>query len=59
MKLSTSSNIDINSFSRVIGDDIEITVPFVSLKVAAGSPCPADQYIEESINLNQPFALES
>jgi DNA polymerase V len=53
MKALTLNNLDTNSFCRVIEEDIEIEIPFVSLKVPAGLPCPADQYIEESINLNK------
>ena len=53
MNYTALSNLDINSFCRVGEEDEEITIPFVSIKVPAGSPCPADQYIEESINLNK------
>lgn len=55
MHSSIINNVDIKSFSHInIADGIEeVAIPFVSQKVPAGSPCPSDNYIEETINLNQ------
>jgi len=53
MKSSELNNLEINSFCKVTEEENGATIPFVSLRVPAGSPCPADQYIEESINFNK------
>ncbi len=53
MKILALNNVDTRSFCRVMDTDIEIDIPFLSLKVPAGSPSPADQYIEETVNLNK------
>src|SRR3989338_8591545 len=52
MKIALN-NVDIHSFCRVIEENTEVDITFLSLRVPAGSPCPSDQYIEESINLNK------
>lgn len=53
MKYLGLTDVDINSLSRITEENTEVEIPFVSLKVPAGSPCPSDQYIEDSINLNK------
>ena len=53
MEITALNNVDINSLCNVVGREEEVNVPFLSLRVPAGSPCPTDQYIEESINLNK------
>ena len=55
MQSTIINNLDRASFSKVniIDQDDQVTIPFVSQKVPAGSPCPSDSYIEETINLNK------
>ena len=53
MKCQAMHNVYTESFSKILHLPNELDIPFLSLKVPAGSPCPTDQYIEESINLNQ------
>lgn len=55
MHSSVLNNIDLSSFSNIdlTGGADDVMIPFVSQKVPAGSPCPSDNYIEETINLNQ------